>query len=70
MALGFDCRIAELAGRKAFEKGLMVERCGPFDQVIKFLPALTIDCETLKQGLQIFETSLAEIVKQTKLPVG
>lgn len=49
MAFGFDCQIAEVAGgtiRKAFQKGLIVERCGPADQVIEFLPALTIDSET------------------------
>ncbi|MDI3567178.1 diaminobutyrate--2-oxoglutarate transaminase [Bradyrhizobium sp. Arg816] len=63
MALGFDCQMAELAAattRKAFEKGLIVERCGPADQVVKFLPALTIDLETLNQGLDIFEECLAE----------
>ncbi|WP_458192678.1 diaminobutyrate--2-oxoglutarate transaminase [Bradyrhizobium sp. UFLA05-153] len=67
MALGFDCQMAEVAEattRKAFEKGLIVERCGPIDQVVKFLPALTIDTETLNQGLEIFEESLAETLKQ------
>lgn len=69
MALGFDCRTSEMAEattRKAFEKGLVVERCGPVDQVVKFLPALTIDVETLNQGLAMFEESLAEIVKQAR----
>jgi diaminobutyrate-2-oxoglutarate transaminase len=66
MAFGFDCKMAEIAEattRKAFEKGLMIERCGPADQVIKLLPALTIDLETLNQGVQIFEDSLAETLK-------
>ncbi|MDA9537126.1 diaminobutyrate--2-oxoglutarate aminotransferase [Bradyrhizobium sp. CCBAU 21362] len=66
LALGFDCQIAEIAqaaARKAFEKGLMVERCGPNDQVVKFLPALTIDVETLSDGLEIFEDSLAQTLK-------
>lgn len=63
MALGFDCQMAEIAEattRKAFDKGLIVERCGPVDQVVKFLPALTIDHELLTRGLDIFEESLAE----------
>lgn len=67
MALGFDCRmteIAEAATRKAFEKGLIIERCGPSDQVVKVFPALTIDAETLDHGLSIFEESLAQTVKQ------
>ncbi|MER9001968.1 diaminobutyrate--2-oxoglutarate transaminase [Mesorhizobium australicum] len=69
MALGFDCQMAEVAEattRRAFERGLIVERCGPVDQVIKFLPALSIDSETLSQGLDIFEESLAETLKQTR----
>ncbi|MBH5390648.1 diaminobutyrate--2-oxoglutarate transaminase [Bradyrhizobium diversitatis] len=66
MAMGFDCQMAEIAeaaARKAFDKGLVIERCGPDDQVVKFLPALTIDLETLNQGLDIFEQSLAETLK-------
>ncbi|WP_028351464.1 diaminobutyrate--2-oxoglutarate transaminase [Bradyrhizobium murdochi] len=70
MALGFDCQIAEIAEattRKAFEKGLIIERCGPIDQVVKFLPALTIDLETLNQGIDIFAVSLAETMKQARV---
>ncbi|PDT64511.1 diaminobutyrate--2-oxoglutarate transaminase [Bradyrhizobium ottawaense] len=66
MALGFDCQNAEIAGttaRIAFDKGLMIERCGATDQVIKFLPALTIDLETLSKGLEIFEDSLREALR-------
>lgn len=72
MALGFDCQSAEIAegtAHKAFEKGLMVERCGHIDQVVKFLPALTIDTETLDQGLDLFDQSLGETLKQaTRFP--
>lgn len=63
MALGFDCQKAEIAEaimHKAFEKGLIVERCGPVDQVVKLLPALTIESETLNRGIEIFEESLVE----------
>lgn len=67
LALAFDCRKAEIAEattRKAFWKGLLIERCGSADQVVKFLPALTIDSETLDRGLAIFEESLAETLSQ------
>lgn len=73
MALGFDCQMAETAeatARKAFEKGLIVERCGPIDQVVKFLPALTIDLETLNRGLSLFEEALAEAVEESKVAVA
>lgn len=66
MALGFDCQIAEIAEtttHKAFERGLIIERCGPVNQVVKFLPALTIDLETLNEGLDIFDGALAEALK-------
>lgn len=69
MVLGFDCQITEIAeatARKAFKKGLIIERCGPIDQVIKFLPALTIDSETLNEGIEIFNESLAETLKQNR----
>ncbi|MBR1165224.1 diaminobutyrate--2-oxoglutarate transaminase [Bradyrhizobium elkanii] len=69
MAFGFDCQVPEIAAattRSAFEKGLIVERCGPADQVVKFLPALTIDCETLDQGLEIFEQALNEALKHIR----
>lgn len=70
MALGFDCQIAKLAeaaARMAFERGLIVERCGPADQVIKLLPALTIDFDTLNEGLDILEECLVETLKHTRL---
>ncbi|WP_338062578.1 aminotransferase class III-fold pyridoxal phosphate-dependent enzyme [Bradyrhizobium elkanii] len=63
VALGFDCQKAEIAEgttRKAFEKGLIVERCKSADQVIKVMPALTIYSETLNQGFEIFEECLAK----------
>lgn len=73
MALGFDCQmpeIAEATTRKAFEMGLIIERCGPVDQVVKFLPALTIDSDTLSQGLDIFEGALCQTLEQTTLAVS
>ncbi|SDH41491.1 diaminobutyrate aminotransferase apoenzyme [Bradyrhizobium sp. Rc2d] len=67
MAWGFDCEMPEIAAattRTAFEKGLILERCGRVDEVIKFLPALTIDSETLDEGLNIFEESLVKTLRQ------
>ncbi|WP_404294856.1 diaminobutyrate--2-oxoglutarate transaminase (plasmid) [Microvirga sp. RSM25] len=61
MMLGLDCstgQLAEKAARKAFEDGLVVERCGAEDQVIKLLPPLTIDRQTLQRGLDILDKSV------------
>ncbi|WP_245287069.1 diaminobutyrate--2-oxoglutarate transaminase [Bradyrhizobium sp. Tv2a-2] len=73
MVFGFDCNLAEIAqttAREAFDKGLLIERCGPDDQVLKFLPALTIDFETLNRGVEIFEDALVEALKQSRRPVS
>ncbi|WP_026616935.1 diaminobutyrate--2-oxoglutarate transaminase [Ensifer aridi] len=61
MMLGLDCgtgKLAERIVRKAFEEGLVVERCGAEDQVIKLLPPLTIDDQTLQRGLDILQKSV------------
>lgn len=53
-----------LAGRisaEAFRRGLVIETSGAFDQVLKFLPALTISEDELTRGLQIVRESLAAV---------
>ncbi|NIP61508.1 MAG: diaminobutyrate--2-oxoglutarate transaminase [Nitrosopumilaceae archaeon] len=65
MAAGVDCVLGELSSKiqkKAFENGLILETCGHVDQVVKFLPSLTIDKETLLKGLSIFEKSVKEVM--------
>lgn len=62
MILGMECTPAELAGAvtaECFERGLILETCGANDQVIKFLPALTVETEVLERGMDIFEKSFA-----------
>ncbi|RVD48707.1 diaminobutyrate--2-oxoglutarate transaminase [Mesorhizobium sp. M8A.F.Ca.ET.023.02.2.1] len=61
MMLGIDCNTGKLAEKivhRAFESGLVVERCGAEDQVVKLLPPLTIDGETLQRGLDILDSSV------------
>lgn len=45
---------------RCFEKGLIVERVGRNDTVIKLLPPLTTDMSTLKEGCSIIETAFTE----------
>ncbi|WP_456794194.1 diaminobutyrate--2-oxoglutarate transaminase [Bradyrhizobium sp. USDA 4506] len=69
LALGFDCHvagIAETVAQRAFERGLIIDRCGPSDEVVKFLPALTIDPKTLNHGIDIFEESLVQTLKRPR----
>ncbi|MGD2063669.1 MAG: diaminobutyrate--2-oxoglutarate transaminase [Nitrospirota bacterium] len=50
--------------RRAFDSGLVIELSGANDQVIKFLPALTIDEETLRTGLAIIDEAIAAVVAE------
>jgi diaminobutyrate-2-oxoglutarate transaminase len=45
---------------RCFEKGLIVERAGRNDTVIKLLPPLTIEMSTLKKGCSIIEAAFNE----------
>ena len=61
LVFGVECAPAELAGAicaEAFKRGLILETSGANDQVVKFLPPLTTDVQTLEDGLDIFEASL------------
>jgi diaminobutyrate-2-oxoglutarate transaminase len=56
-----------LAGRvsaEAFRRGLVIETSGAQDQVLKFLPALTITEDELERGLQIVRESLAAVLAE------
>lgn len=55
----------ELAGAvsaAAFQRGLVIETSGARDEVLKFLPALTITDEELLRGLAIVRESLAAVL--------
>lgn len=52
--------LAKNVTMRCFEKGLIVERAGRNDTVIKLLPPLTIDIPTLEEGCSIIKTSLRE----------
>lgn len=50
--------LVERVAQEAFERGLIIETCGPKDEVLKLLPALTISMAELEQGVAIIEKSL------------
>ena len=56
-----DDDIANEISRKAFEHGLIIETSGASDEVLKLLPALTIEEEQLNKGLDIIERCVAEV---------
>ncbi len=56
MVHGLAFENGELARRvsgEAFDRGLLVERAGPRDEVVKLLPPLTITTEELGHGLEL-----------------
>ena len=59
---GFCSQISE----RCFENGLIIELAGADDQVLKFLPPLVIDEETLLKGLSIIDQSIGEILEEKK----
>lgn len=60
--MGFCSQISE----RCFENGLIIELAGADDQVVKFLPPLIIDEETLLKGLSIVEQSIGQILEEKK----
>ena len=58
-----DEALAKAISKKCFEKGLIVERAGRRNEVVKLMPALIIDEETLLKGLNILKEAFVELVK-------
>ncbi|KAB1660384.1 diaminobutyrate--2-oxoglutarate transaminase [Pseudoclavibacter chungangensis] len=49
---------------KAFERGLIVETAGAFDEVVKLLPPLTVTDDELERGLAIIAEATAEVLAE------
>jgi diaminobutyrate-2-oxoglutarate transaminase len=55
-----DPKRAAAVTANAFEHGLIIERSGPQDEVIKCLMPLTIGYAEMEEGLDILERALVE----------
>jgi diaminobutyrate-2-oxoglutarate transaminase len=55
-----DPERAAAVAKRAFKHGLIIERGGPFDEVIRCMMPLTISEVELKEGLDILETACCE----------
>jgi diaminobutyrate-2-oxoglutarate transaminase len=68
MVRGVRCadpqRVARVTAN-AFTHGLIIERSGPQDEVIKCLPPLTIGYTELEEGLDILEQAFLEEFSET-----
>jgi diaminobutyrate-2-oxoglutarate transaminase len=62
IACDSDRTLAGRVSKAAFERGLVIETSGAYDEVLKFLPALTISDDELRRGLAIVRESLAAVL--------
>lgn len=58
-----DESIARQARELAFEKGMVIELCGARDEVLKVMPPLIIDHETLSAGMAIIANVIKELAR-------
>jgi len=59
-----DPDIASQVSKTAFQNGVIIERAGPEDEVLKAMPALTIDEKTLSKGLDIIAKSVDKVLNK------
>lgn len=55
-----DAKTAKAVRAKCLEMGLMLLTCGPYANVIRWIPPLVVNQVQISEALQIFELSLAE----------
>jgi len=71
MIWGVDVGSGLLARRiidRVFKEGLILEASGADDQVLKIMPALTIDVDTLRQGLKRLEAAIDKVLGNSAVP--
>ncbi len=56
---------AKKLAQKAFSHGLIIEACGPKDNVLKLLPPLTVTNEQLEEGIFIIEQCLESVLAES-----
>ncbi len=65
--VGQDTQFASRVAARAFELGLIIETSGANDEVLKLLPALTIEDDQLRRGLEIIDHCVAELLASDAL---
>jgi len=68
MVWGLDIPRGGFAGdvsREAFDNQLIIELAGADDDVVKFLPALTIEEDTLREGLALIDKAIGDVLSRS-----
>jgi diaminobutyrate-2-oxoglutarate transaminase len=63
MGLDLPVGVAPKVSRAAFERGVVMETAGARDEVLKFLPPLTIDESLLTRALDVVDSSLERVMR-------
>jgi diaminobutyrate-2-oxoglutarate transaminase len=53
-----DPDFASRVSRRAFENGVVIETAGSYSEVVKFLPPLTTDDDTMQAGVDVVEAAI------------
>ncbi len=70
MVWGLDFQRTGFAGevsQAAFDSNLVIELAGADDSVVKFLPALIIEEDTLRKGMSIIDRVIGELLEQKEV---
>lgn len=62
--------VARRIAQRCFQNGLIIERCGRDDTALKIMPPLTIEMDTLRQGLAILVAAVRDIVVGQPVEIG
>jgi diaminobutyrate-2-oxoglutarate transaminase len=62
-----DPDFASRVSREAFDNGVVIETAGGQSQVLKLLPALTIEEALLREGLTVIEQSIGDLLLQKRI---
>lgn len=66
MAQGISFANADMAAKvskAAYRQGLIIECCGAFDEVLKFMPPLTVTIQEIDQAVDIVRACLVAVVR-------
>jgi diaminobutyrate-2-oxoglutarate transaminase len=59
--------IAERVAAEAFQRNVLIETSGPFAEVLKLLPPLTIEKDLLEEGLERLRTAILSVIGRERL---
>ena len=57
-----DGATASKVQKAAAERGLLLLTCGPWGQVVRFIPALVVDEAQVDQALELWQQAVADVL--------